>query len=179
MDPAWSGRGGALVPTAELCRSCVSPAHQLLYLNCNVVPSSLIIMLLLKLLYLILSFFCFIMKNSTPLHPLWPGLGGGTPPPPPPPPPCLCPPVRLGKLTPNNFSALSNQSKFANIDLVHKTVKTKQMIKQLEICIHLEHWVENSKTLWIWTMQRKVNKEKISCGQVQLVCRKNNLRVLT
>jgi hypothetical protein len=27
--------GGALVPTAELCRLCVPTAHQLLYLNCN------------------------------------------------------------------------------------------------------------------------------------------------
>ena len=42
-------------------------------------------MLLLKLLYLTLSLiiFCFIMKNITPLHPLWPGLGGAHPPPPP------------------------------------------------------------------------------------------------
>jgi hypothetical protein len=30
----WWG-GGALVPTAELCRSCVPPAHQLLHLNLN------------------------------------------------------------------------------------------------------------------------------------------------
>jgi hypothetical protein len=29
------GGGGALVPTAELCWSCVPPAHQLLYLNCD------------------------------------------------------------------------------------------------------------------------------------------------
>ena len=29
------GGGGALLLTAELCRSCVRPAHQLLYLNCN------------------------------------------------------------------------------------------------------------------------------------------------
>jgi hypothetical protein len=47
MDPAWSGRGGGCSASsgAELCRSCVLPAHQLasllqnlarlLYLNCN------------------------------------------------------------------------------------------------------------------------------------------------
>jgi hypothetical protein len=54
-----------------------------------VVHSSLIIMLLLKLLNLIWSLiiFCFIMKNSTPPAPPWPGLGGGRTPPPPPPPP--------------------------------------------------------------------------------------------
>jgi hypothetical protein len=40
-DQGWiqhdlvGGEGGALVPTAELCRSCVPSAHQLLYLNCN------------------------------------------------------------------------------------------------------------------------------------------------
>jgi hypothetical protein len=50
MDPAWSGRGGGgggcyASSGAELCRSCVPPAHQLasllqslawlLHLNCN------------------------------------------------------------------------------------------------------------------------------------------------
>jgi hypothetical protein len=47
-----------------------------------VVHSSLIIMLLLKLLNLILSLiiFCFIMKNRTPPAPPWPGLGGCAPP---------------------------------------------------------------------------------------------------
>jgi hypothetical protein len=34
-DTDQSRGGGALVPNAELCRSCVPPAHQLLYLNCN------------------------------------------------------------------------------------------------------------------------------------------------
>ena len=33
-DLVGGGGGGALVPTAELCRSCVPLAHQLLYLNC-------------------------------------------------------------------------------------------------------------------------------------------------
>jgi hypothetical protein len=97
MDPAWSGRGGGGALQARVT-SCVGhvcrPPINLLH-DCKVlldyciwivivVHSSLIIMLLLKLLYLILSLiiFCFIMKNSTPLQPLWPGLGGATPPPP-------------------------------------------------------------------------------------------------
>jgi hypothetical protein len=88
---AWSGNGSALPASsgAELCRSCVLPTHQLAWLLQSlawllwiwiVVHSSLIITLLLKLLYLILSliFSCFIMKNSTPLHHLW--LGGCAPP---------------------------------------------------------------------------------------------------
>ena len=53
------GGGGVLVPTAELCRSCVPPAPQLLYLNCIIVVHSSPIMLLLKLLYLILSFLLY------------------------------------------------------------------------------------------------------------------------
>ena len=58
----WYGDGGALVPTAELCRSCVQPAHQLMYLNCKIVVHSSLIMLLLKLLYLILSFLLYHKK---------------------------------------------------------------------------------------------------------------------
>jgi hypothetical protein len=69
MDPAWSGRGGALVPTAELCRSCVQPAHQLLYLNCKIVVHSSL-MFLLKLLYLILSFLLDHKKLHPPAPPL-------------------------------------------------------------------------------------------------------------
>jgi hypothetical protein len=54
-----------------------SPTMWSCYANISVFINREIIMLLLKLLYLILSLilFCFIMKNSTPLHPLWPGLG--------------------------------------------------------------------------------------------------------
>jgi hypothetical protein len=81
MDPAWSGTGGALpglVPSCvgHVCRPPINLLHYckilLDYCIWIVVHSSLIIMLLLKLLYLILSLiiFCFIMKNSTP----WPGL---------------------------------------------------------------------------------------------------------
>jgi hypothetical protein len=75
----YRGGGGGICQllNAELCWSCTPPAHQLtsqiLLDYCIwiviVVHSSLIIMLSLKLLYFILSliFFCFIMKNSTPL----------------------------------------------------------------------------------------------------------------
>jgi hypothetical protein len=87
IDPAWSGGGGGGGGGAlpALVTSCVGhvchPPINLLH-DCKVlldyciwivivVHSSLIIMLLLKLLYLILSLiiFCFIMKNSTPCTP--------------------------------------------------------------------------------------------------------------
>jgi hypothetical protein len=69
MVPAWSGRGGALVPTAELCRSCVPPAHQLLYLNCNCC-SQLIFTYHHAITQITVShfvFFCFIKKKHPPL----------------------------------------------------------------------------------------------------------------
>jgi hypothetical protein len=90
----WGGGGGggggggampALMPSCvgHVCRPPINLLHycKVLLDYCIwiviVVHSLLIIMLLLKLLYLILSLiiFCFIMKNSTPVHPLWPGLG--------------------------------------------------------------------------------------------------------
>jgi hypothetical protein len=84
MDPAWSGRGGEVL--CQLwCRvvlvMCAARPSTWIVI---VVHSSLIIMLLLKLLYLILPviIFCFIMKNRTPLPPLWPGLGECIAPPP-------------------------------------------------------------------------------------------------
>jgi hypothetical protein len=96
MDPAWSGKGGgsalpALVPSCvgHVCRPPINLLHYCKVLLdyyiwiVIVVHSSLIIMLLLKLLYLILSLitFCFItLPYST--HPLWSGLGGAPPPPP-------------------------------------------------------------------------------------------------
>jgi hypothetical protein len=86
------GGGGALPALVPSCvgHVCRPPINLLHYCKVLldysiwiviVVHIWLIIMLLLKLLYLILSLisFCFFMKNSTPLHPLWPGLGGCTP----------------------------------------------------------------------------------------------------
>jgi hypothetical protein len=92
MFPAWSGRGGGgggvlcqlwcrVVSVINLLHYCKVLLDYSFWIVI-VVHSSLIIMLLLKLLYLILSLiiFCSIMKNSTPLHPLWPGLGVCAPP---------------------------------------------------------------------------------------------------
>jgi hypothetical protein len=80
MDPAWSGRGGAmpaLVPSCvgHVCRPPIKLLHYckvlLDYWIVSVVHSSLIIMLLLKLLYLILSLIVFALswKIAHPLHP--------------------------------------------------------------------------------------------------------------
>jgi hypothetical protein len=88
-DLVWGGGGGggggggalpALVPSCvgHVCCPPINLPHycKVLLDYCIwiviVVHSSLIIMLLLKLLYPILPLiiFCFIMKNSSPLHPL-------------------------------------------------------------------------------------------------------------
>jgi hypothetical protein len=83
MDPAWSGKGGALVPTAELCRSCVPPAHQLLYLNCNCYSQFTYHHVITQITVSHFVFFALSWKIAPPLHPFWPGLGGCAPPPPP------------------------------------------------------------------------------------------------
>jgi hypothetical protein len=83
IDPAWSGRG---LLCKLWCRVvsviCATRPSTFCIWIVIVVHSSLIIMLLLKLLYLILSllFFALLWKNH-PLHPLLSGLGGCTPPP--------------------------------------------------------------------------------------------------
>jgi hypothetical protein len=87
MDPAWSGRGGggggggvcSASSGAELCRSCVPPAHQfasllqnlawLLYWNwncCSQFAYHHVITQITAYLIFSLIIFCFIMKNSTP-----------------------------------------------------------------------------------------------------------------
>ena len=70
------GGGGALVPTAELCWSCVPPAHQLLHLNCNCCSQFTYHHVITQITVSHFVFFAL----SPPLHPLWPGLGGCTPP---------------------------------------------------------------------------------------------------
>jgi hypothetical protein len=91
MDPAWSGRGGGcslwlerggcslggvLSLTAELCRSCVPPAHQLLYLNCNCCSQFTYHHVITQITVSHFVFFDLSWKIAPPLHPLWPGLGG-------------------------------------------------------------------------------------------------------
>jgi hypothetical protein len=81
MDPAWSGMGRGVL--CQLwCRvvSVMCAVRPSTYCIWIVVHSSLIIVLLLKLLYLILSLLFFAL--SWKITPLWPGLGGCTPPPP-------------------------------------------------------------------------------------------------
>jgi hypothetical protein len=85
--PAWSGRGGGCYVSsgAELCRSCVPPAHQLasllqslawlLYLNGNCCSQFAYDHIITQIT---ISHF---VSNNVLLyhekqHPLWPGLGG-------------------------------------------------------------------------------------------------------
>ena len=65
--------GGALVPTAELCRSCVPPDHQLLYLNCNCSQFTYHHVINNSNYCISFCLFCFIMKNSTPSGQGWGG----------------------------------------------------------------------------------------------------------
>ena len=68
MDPAWSGGGGggALVPTAELCRSCVP--------NCNCCSQFTYHHVITQITVSHFVFFALSWKIAPPLHPLWPGL---------------------------------------------------------------------------------------------------------
>ena len=104
LGPLDLSLGGRYTPTppissspagAELCRSCAPPTHQLawllqtlawlLYLNCNCCSHFAYhhVVTQITVSHFVSNIFCFIMKNNTPLHPLWSGLGAPRNPPPP------------------------------------------------------------------------------------------------
>jgi hypothetical protein len=78
-DQGWTQHdlvgGSTPMPTAELCRSCVPPAHQLLYWNCNCCSQFTCHHVITQITVSHFVFFDLSWKIAPPLHPLWPGLG--------------------------------------------------------------------------------------------------------